>query len=116
MAAEIIEQPDQYQLILRTRIEPQFDCLSVLTEIVQAQIAVLAVFAAAPVGTPFRPMHDADAIVAGGAWAEMSFEFMLRWRRSPAETEKPQSQYRGREAVSQRLRQRLARQSQWLHR
>src|SRR5690242_13384231 len=61
-------------------------------------------------------MHDTNAIVDGSAGAEMIFEFILRWRRSPAETEKSQTQPRGRETISHRLRERLAGQSQGLHR
>src|SRR4051812_46197808 len=92
MRFDVIEQPDQYQLIPGTSIEPQFDGLVVLTEISQAQVAVVSVFARFPAPAPVRPVFVADAVMTGSSGAKMMGEFILRWLRSPDETEKHDSQ------------------------
>src|SRR3954470_18538368 len=92
MRFEIIEQPDQYQLIPGTSIEPQLDSLAVQTEIRQAQVAVASVFAHFPAAAPVRPVFGAGAVMAGSSGAKMVCEFILRWLRSSDKTEKHHSQ------------------------
>jgi hypothetical protein len=83
MRFKIIEQPDQYQLIPGTSIEPQLDGLAVQTEIPEAQVAVASVFAHFPTAAPVRPVFGADAVMAESSGAKMMGEFILRWLRSP---------------------------------
>ena len=75
------KQPDQLQLSVRMRVEPQFDCFIALAELDQAEIAIIPVLALLPTGGEVGPVF-AGAMI-GRARAKIGCEFVRRRQLSP---------------------------------
>jgi hypothetical protein len=80
----MIEKPDQRQLSVGLRVEPQFDGFVVLAEFGQAQIVEVVVSAPFPASGKVRPVMRVLDVRC--AWAEIGCELVGRRQRSPAET------------------------------